>query len=106
MTTDYLCTVCRETRMSVPDRTCLKCALAGGPKYDEISKASHYNKHPSGHECIEIVRHFSFCLGNTIKYIWRAGLKGTTDKDVLTDLRKARYYLDDEIRRLENATSR
>lgn len=58
----------------------------------------HYKQHPSGVECIEITRHFTFNLGNVIKYIWRAPLKGAT----LEDLKKARWYLNDEIRRLED----
>ena len=36
---------------------------------------NHYKSHPSGIECIQITEHFNFCLGNAIKYIWRAGLK-------------------------------
>lgn len=59
---------------------------------------SHYTSHPSGVECIEIARHHNFNVGNTIKYLWRAGLK---HDDVLEDLQKARWYLQDEINRLE-----
>lgn len=49
-------------------------------------------------ECIDVTRHFNFALGNAIKYIWRCELK----QNKLEDLKKARWYLDDEIRRLEN----
>ena len=59
---------------------------------------SYYQNHPSGVECITITRHFNFNLGNVIKYVWRAGLKSTSP---LEDLKKARWYLDDEIKRLE-----
>ncbi len=59
---------------------------------------SHYKQHPSGVECIAIVEHFNFCLGNAIKYIWRAGIKSA---DPIEDLKKARWYLDREIARLE-----
>lgn len=52
----------------------------------------HYKAHPSG---IEVTRHFN--LGNAIKYIWRCALKTNT----LQDLKKARWYLNDEIKRLE-----
>lgn len=58
---------------------------------------SHYKDHPSGVECITITEHFNFNVGNTIKYCWRAGLKG----DAIEDLKKARWYLDREIDRLE-----
>jgi hypothetical protein len=39
-----------------------------------------------------------FCLGNAVKYIWRAGLKSESP---LEDLKKARWYIDREIARLE-----
>lgn len=38
----------------------------------------------------------TFCLGNTVKYIVRYKFK-----DGLTDLKKARWYLDREIRKME-----
>ena len=38
----------------------------------------------------------NFCLGNALKYIWRAGLK----TDAVEDLKKARWYIDREIERL------
>jgi len=59
----------------------------------------HYKKHPSGVECIEITRHYNFAIGNAIKYLWRAGLKDS-DKHV-EDLRKAIWYINDEIKRIE-----
>jgi hypothetical protein len=42
----------------------------------------------------------TFCLGNAIKYIWRAGLKSA---DPIEDLKKARWYIEREIARLEAA---
>lgn len=66
---------------------------------ENIDHPEHYNLHPSGVECIEIVRHMSFNLGNAVKYLWRDGLKNT---DVpLQDLKKAAWYLQDEIKRRE-----
>ena len=64
---------------------------------DPINPA-HYKSHPSGVECIDVVEWFTFNLGNAVKYIWRSGHK---NPDPLEDLRKARWYLDREIRRLE-----
>lgn len=58
----------------------------------------HYTAHPSGVECIVITEHMGFCLGNAVKYIWRAGLKSESP---LEDLKKARWYIDREIARLE-----
>lgn len=60
---------------------------------DLINHPPHYTSHPSGVECIQITRHMGNNLGNVIKYVWRADLKG----DSLDDLRKARFYLNDEI---------
>ena len=64
---------------------------------DPIEHPAHYTAHASGIECIAITEHFNFCVGNAIKYLWRAGLKG----DALEDLRKGRWYIDREIARLE-----
>jgi hypothetical protein len=64
---------------------------------DPINRPAHYTAHPSGVECIDIAEHMNFNLGNAIKYIWRAGLKGEASED----LEKARWYLDREIKRLE-----
>lgn len=64
-----------------------------------VNHPDHYNDHPSGIECIEIVEHMNFCVGNAIKYLWRAGLKG----DAIKDLKKAEWYIRREIDRLENS---
>lgn len=66
------------------------------PDEDAINP-SHYRRHPSGIECIEVTRHMNFNTGNAIKYIWRYLDKG----DPVENLKKAQWYLDDEIRRLE-----
>lgn len=68
--------------------------------HDAVTRPKHYTAHPSGVECIEITEHMNFCLGNAVKYIWRAGLK---TQDRLEDLRKARWYIDREITRLEES---
>ena len=64
---------------------------------DAVNAPSHYRQHPSGVECIDITKHMSFCLGNAVKYIWRAGLK---TEDPTEDLQKAIKYLTWEIERL------
>jgi hypothetical protein len=61
--------------------------------HDQVNNPKHYTSHPSGIECLEITRHMGFNLGNVMKYIWRADLKG---KDI-QDLEKAAFYLRDEI---------
>lgn len=52
-------------------------------------------------QCIDISEKFNFCLGNVIKYVWRAGKK--EGSDILEDLQKADWYLNREIFRLEQA---
>ena len=64
---------------------------------DAINHPKHYNDHPSGIEAIVICEHYNFNIGNAMKYLWRAGLKG----DRLEDLKKSRWYIDREISRLE-----
>ena len=62
---------------------------------ETVNHPKHYTQHPSGVECIEITEHMGFCLGNAIKYIWRADLKG---KDI-EDLKEAAWYINREIKR-------
>jgi hypothetical protein len=62
-----------------------------------VDHPPHYSLHASGVECIQITEHMNFCLGNVIKYAWRSGIKG----NALEDLKKAKWYLDREITRLE-----
>ena len=65
---------------------------------DNINHPSHYKKHPSGVECIQITEHMNFCLGSVIKYIWRSSEKG----EQLEDLKKAQFCLNREITKLED----
>lgn len=58
---------------------------------------SHYKSHASGVECIQVTEHMNFCLGNAMKYIWRAGLKD----NAIQDLEKAKWYIEREIARLK-----
>lgn len=70
---------------------------------DSVNHPSHYHseywhsKCGKTVECIDIVRHMDFSLGNAVKYIWRAGKKD----DELEDLRKANWYIADRICELE-----
>ena len=65
---------------------------------DNVNHPKHYNNHPSGIECIEIVQYMDFCLGNALKYIWRAGEKG----NMIEDLKKAKFYIERKIKLLED----
>jgi hypothetical protein len=64
---------------------------------DDAVNPDHYKKHASGVECIQVTEHMNFCLGNAIKYIWRAGKKD----DTVQDLEKAKWYIEREIARLK-----
>ena len=59
---------------------------------------AHYRSHPSGVEAIQITEHLGFCLGNAVKYIWRAYER---PERTIEDLRKSVWYLEREIARLE-----
>lgn len=63
-----------------------------------VNHPVHYNSHPSGIECIDIVEHFDFNVGNAIKYAWRAGLKG----EAIEDLEKAQWYIKREIEKIKS----
>lgn len=69
---------------------------------DTVNHPPHYNAHPSGVECITVTEYMNFNLGNAVKYIWRAGLKS---EEAITDLEKARWYVEREIARLKKAAS-
>ena len=60
---------------------------------DPVNHPKHYTSHPSGVECIQITEHMGFNLGNALKYIWRADLKG----DAIEDMKKAVFYLNREL---------
>lgn len=63
-----------------------------------VNHPKHYNTHPSGVECIDIVESMTFNVGNAVKYLWRAGEKG----DAIEDLEKASWYIRREIGRLQS----
>ena len=67
------------------------------PKVDQVNHPDHYTWMKNGVEVIDITSQFSFTLGNALKYIMRAGHKG----NALADLKKARWYIDYEIKRIE-----
>ena len=66
---------------------------------DQVNHPTHYTSDPSGVEAIEITRHRNFNIGNAFKYLWRAGIKN--EDTHIEDLKKAIFYIQDEINRLE-----
>jgi hypothetical protein len=71
---------------------------------DQVNHPAHYTTDPSGVEAIEITRHRNFNIGNAFKYLWRAGLKN--EDTHIEDLKKAIFYIQDEINRLEGKYER
>lgn len=81
--------------------------ITGFALHESISGPSEAVDHPAHYggdtvyEVIKVIEAWGlgFCLGNTVKYISRAGKKPMGSK--LEDLRKARWYLDRELSKLE-----
>lgn len=66
---------------------------------ESVDHPAHYGGADNPYEAIKVIDAWGlgFALGNTVKYISRAGKEGSK----LEDLKKARWYLDHEIARLE-----
>lgn len=79
-------------------------------KTEQVSHPSHYAwlKDLCGVEPLDICRHLDFNTGNAIKYLLRKdkvdGNKTKTEKRI-EDLRKAVFYIQDEIKLLEHGTT-
>jgi hypothetical protein len=69
---------------------------------EQVNHPNHYGGETNIYEAIKVIDAWDlgFSLGNTVKYISRAGKKDP-DKE-LEDLRKAKWYLDHHIKNLEN----
>ena len=65
---------------------------------DPVNHPSHYNGHPAGIECIDVIEANTFYnLAAAMKYIWRVSW-GSKDNDI-QDLEKAAWYIRREIDR-------
>jgi len=69
-------------------------------KSDPVNHPAHYTS--GKYECIEVIDDWKlgYCLGNAVKYICRAGKKDPNK--TIEDLKKAKFYLEHEIKKLEN----
>mgnify|MGYP003345731868 CR=1 FL=1 len=69
---------------------------------EQVNHPGHYGGSENVYEAIKVIEawELGFHLGNTVKYISRAGKK-ETDKE-LQDLKKAAWYLQRHIENLEN----
>ena len=71
------------------------------PRKEFVNHPNHYGGKDSPYEAIKVIEawNLGFCLGNTVKYISRAGKKDET----IQELEKALWYLKREIKRLKDA---
>lgn len=67
---------------------------------EAVNHPQHYGGEDNPYEAINVIEAWGldFCLGNTVKYIARAGKKD----DILQDLKKAKWYLERRISQIEN----
>lgn len=63
---------------------------------DNVNHPSHYEAN-GPFECIELTEQYNFCIGNTIKYVWRHIDKGKP----FEDLSKALWYIQREMDRTD-----
>lgn len=70
------------------------------PKKELVNHPNHYGGKDNPYEAIKVIEAWdlSFCLGNTVKYVARAGKKD----DTVQELEKALWYLKREIKNLRD----
>lgn len=100
---DFLTVFCEDGDC---ERYCGKCeywSRVAQKIKNEVDHPEHYGGADNPYEAIKVIEAWSlgFCLGNTVKYISRAGKK---HPDILTDLKKAAWYLQREIQKLERSS--
>ena len=68
---------------------------------EQVDHPSHYGGENNEYEAIKVIDawQLGFSLGNTVKYISRAGKKDPTKE--IEDLKKALFYLEHHIKTLE-----
>lgn len=92
-----------DWRDSLIERPAAKSEAA--PEHDDVKAPYYYINTPFGLEVIEITKHYDFCTGNALKYIFRHGKKvydGLSVKDsAIKDLRKAIQNLEFRIKVIE-----
>lgn len=73
--------------------------MANVGKFDPVTKPMHYHQFES--TPLDVIKDWKLCylLGQVLKYIGRYRFKGNP----IQDLKKARWYLDEKIKELEEA---
>lgn len=74
-------------------------AISHPPQPEQVDHPSHYGGESNPYETIKVIAawRLGFLLGNAVKYISRAGKKDPGK--LIEDLEKARWYLDEAIKR-------
>lgn len=72
---------------------------------EQVAHPAHYGGEDNKYEAIKVIEAWGlgFCLGNTVKYISRAGKKDPAKH--LEDLKKAAWYLGREIKQMEDCNA-
>lgn len=83
--------------VGAPSPTVAPAFRETGRRKEMVNHPDHYGGKDNPYEVIKVVRawNLSFSLGNTIKYIARAGKKDPSKR--IEDLHKAMWYLQEEI---------
>lgn len=68
----------------------------------KVHHPEHYNSHPSGVECIDVIEHLPHNVGAAVKYLWRCDHKHPNPD---ADLRKAAWFILREIVRRKKQRS-
>ena len=70
---------------------------------ESVDHPQHYGGKDNPYEAIKVIEAWSlgFSLGNAVKYISRAGKKASGIPATVEDLKKAAWYINREIERLE-----
>lgn len=78
--------------------------------FNDVTKAKHYNSLGARCsqcdfpiECIDVVQHMPFNVGNTVKYCWRIDEKEDGDRDIEKAIQYLQYELARRRKRRETA---
>lgn len=96
------CLDCEVERKSADPRSGEDRRAAPVQEQDQVNHPSHYGKGADDpYEVIKVLRAWGFFDNalrfNSVKYLARAGKKD----DIVQDLKKARWYIDEEIKDIE-----
>ena len=70
---------------------------------NQVEHPEHYGGADNPYEAIKVIEAWdlNFNLGNTVKYLSRFGKKQNKENELTQDLKKAKWYLEREIEKIE-----